>query len=56
MFGDDFFGLCADQTIDELSVFKDEHGRYARDLETRRSLMIVISPAFSFALFVPFCG
>jgi len=46
MFGDDVFGLCADQTIDELSVSKDEHRRYAGDLKTRRSLRVVVDIKF----------
>ena len=31
---DRLFGLCADKTIDEFSIFEDKHGRYARDLKT----------------------
>jgi len=48
--GDDLLGLCADQAVDELTVFEDEHCRYARDLEARRGLRVLVDIQFSDAI------
>jgi len=38
--------LHTNETVDELTVFEDEHGGYAGDLKTRRYLRIVINVQF----------
>src|ERR1051326_2644993 len=44
--GDCGLWLDTDETFDELAVFEDEHGGYARDLKTRCYLGIVIDGQF----------
>jgi len=38
--------LYTGETVNELAVFEDEHGGYARDLKTRRYLRIVVNIQF----------
>jgi hypothetical protein len=35
--------LHADETVDELTVFKEEHGGYARDLKARCDLRVLVN-------------
>jgi hypothetical protein len=40
--GDRLLRLCTDKTVDEFTILKDEHRRYAGDLKTRRCLRVIV--------------
>ena len=44
--GDHLFRLCSNQTIDQFSVFKDQHRRNAGDLILARDLWIFVDVEF----------